>query len=127
MLFWPSAWKPVEITVGSKVREDCDGSSGGTALVVRICDGSSLSLMQSTVIPGESVLGEARHLRSREYLRSCTTLMIRKDAHQAGVAVRKHEATLDTTSKLIVDASYLVRLARRECVEGPELGTDGGR
>ena len=128
MLFSPSNWKPVEITAVSRVREDCDGSSGGTtALAVRIRAGFSLSSIQSIVVPGESVLGEARHLRSCEYRHSCTARMIGKDAHLASVTAREHEATLDAMSHLIVDASYLIRLAGRECIEGPELGTDGER
>ena len=90
-------------------------------------DGFSLSVIQSTVVPGESTLGEARHLHSGECRHQYTVRTIRKDVHQASVTAREHEVTPDTTSHLIVDASYLARLAGRECIEGPELGTDGGR
>lgn len=128
MVFCPSDWKPVAITAGSKVREDCDGSFGGTATkfapVARISNIFLLSLMQSIVVPDE--LGEARHLHSCEQHCSCTGWTIGKDIHQTGVAAREQVAALDAVSDVIVDTSYLVRFTRRECAESLEFGTDGG-
>ena len=126
MLSCPLAWKPVAITAASSVREDCDGSSGGTALVARIRDVFSLSLTQPIEVPGESVLGEARHLHNREHHRSHIARTTRKDVHQTGVTLCEHEGTLDATTNLVVDANYFVRFARRKCIEELELGTDGG-
>ena len=128
MLSCPLAWKPVATTAGSSVREDCDGSSGGTALVATIRDVFSLSLTQSIEVPGESVLREARHLHNREHHRSCIARTTRKDIHQTGITLCEHEGTLDAMTNLVVDASYFVRFAGRKCTEGLELGTDrGGR
>ena len=129
-MFSPLFWKPVAFTAGSRVREDWDGSSGGTATkdtpVARISNLFSLSSIQLIVVPDEFVLGEARHLFSHEHLRSCVARTIRRDIHQTGVAVRDHIVTPVTTTNLTVDASYLVRFARRECSEGLELVTGGG-
>ena len=74
MLSCPSLRKPVDITEGSKVVEDCDGSSGATALRFSPLATTpivfALLVIQPIATPEEPILGKARHLYDRKY-RAC--------------------------------------------------------
>jgi hypothetical protein len=112
MLLCPSFSNPVAITAGSKQRDVCDELSGG-ALVVRICMVFSLPATQLIVVPGEPILGDARHLHSREHHRAHAVETSGEDVHQTGVAWCEYEMTLDAMSDAIVDTGYLIRCAGR--------------
>jgi hypothetical protein len=112
----------VETAAVFRVREVCDGSFGSTARFVFL-----LPVIQPIEIPGEPMLGEARHLHGCEDHRAVGVQMNGKDVHQTGGTRCERELTVDTPSIVILDTSYLASSARREWIECLELGTVGDR
>lgn len=83
----------------------------------------SPTVIQSMVVPGDPMTGDARHLYNRQYRRARVVGLDGKDIHQTDVTLSEYEATLDTMSNAIVDASHFICSAGRPWAEGLELGT----
>jgi hypothetical protein len=120
ILSCPSFSKPVETAADARERETCDESFGLTTPAVSTR--FTFSVIQPIEIPGEPILGEARHLQDCENHRPGEVQMNGKDIHQTGGTRCERELTVDTPSIVIVDTSYLMSSAGRECIECLELG-----
>lgn len=78
------------------------------------------TVVQPMVVPGESILDDARHLHDSERHRVAGTN--RRGIHQTSITRSQFKVSLDTSSQLIVDASHLICRAGRHGTEGLELG-----